>query len=197
MLNVKEPEGGNFVLVPQGTHLAACFMVADIGQQETSYGIKHKLVIGWELPEELMDIEGEKKPMIIYNTYTASLSEKANLRRDLESWRGKSFTSEELKGFDVFNVAGAPCMLSIVHNVVGDKTYANIASVSALPKGMTGGKVTRLLKYSPEDPEQLTELPEWIQKKIGSVPSNGFDESENPAHGVDQGLIDPNEPIPF
>jgi len=195
MLTAKEPEGGNFVLVPQGTHLGACFLVADIGQQETSYGMKHKLVMGWELPKEMIDIEGEKKPMIVYNTYTVSLSEKANLRRDLESWRGREFTAEELKGFDVFNVMGAPCMMSIVHKTVGDKTYANIASVSALPKGMEGEKVTRLLKYSPDDPEQLSELPEWIQKKIGV--SNGFDESENPAHGVPQGGGGFDSDIPF
>lgn len=178
-LTVKDSGGGDFVLVPQGTHSAVNFLVADIGIQETSWGSKHKLVIGWELPEELIEVDGDKKPMIIYNTYTASLSEKANLRRDLEGWRGRAFTSDELEGFDVFNVLGKPCMLSVVHNVVGDKTYANISSVSSIPKGMQAGVATKTLKYSPDDPEQFNDLPEWIQKKINI-------ESENPAAGVEQ-----------
>ena len=56
----------------------------------------------------------------------------------LRSWRGREFTSAELFGFELETVIGAPCMLSIVHNV-GRKggTFANVSGVMKLPKGMT------------------------------------------------------------
>ena len=64
--------------------------------------------------------------------YTNSLNEKANLRRDLESWRGKSFTDEELDKFDLESIVGRPCLLSIV---AGRNGKTVISGVSGLPKG--------------------------------------------------------------
>lgn len=165
-LMVSDTGGGDFKLVPQGTHIAVCFLVADIGLQETSFGTKRKVILGWELPEETVMIEGEEKPMIIYQNYTASLSEKANLRQDLESWRGRAFTQEELAGFDLFNVLGHPCMVSVIHNESQGKTFANVKGVTSLPKGMNKPKPSRTVKYSDDDMDQFGELPEWIQKKI-------------------------------
>lgn len=167
-LMVTDTGGGDFKLVPQGTHIAVCFLVADIGMQETSYGLKHKVIVGWELPQETIEIDGEEKPMIIYQNYTASLSEKANLRQDLESWRGRAFTPQELAGFDLFNVLGHPCMVSVIHNESGQKTYANVQTVTSLPKGMNKPTATRTVKYSSEDTDQFSDLPEWIQKKINA-----------------------------
>lgn len=57
----------------------------------------------------------------------------------LESWRGKPFTPEELAGFDLKNVLGLSCFVGVVHETKGDKTYANLASVMKLPKGMPAG----------------------------------------------------------
>lgn len=185
-LMVTDTGGGDFKLVPQGTHIAVCFLVADVGMQPTSYGPKHKIIMGWELPQETIEVDGVEKPMIIYQNYTASLSEKANLRQDLESWRGKAFTPQELAGFDLFNVLGHPCMVSVIHNESGQKTYANVQTVTSLPKGMEKPKPTHTVKYSEEDPDQLSDLPEWIQKKIAAqessdmpppAPSQDFDDS--------------------
>lgn len=165
-LIVKDTGGGDFELVPQGTHLAVCYMVADIGLQESSWGIKHKVVLGFEIPGEMMVIDGEHKPMIINNMYTASLSKKANLRQDLEGWRGQAFTDEELAGFDLKNVLGKSCMITVVHNVNGDRTWANITSISALPKGVEPSEATRLLFYSEDETNQFNDLPKWVQEKI-------------------------------
>ena len=82
-----------------------------------------------------------------------SLSEKANLRKDLESWRGKAFTAEELKGFDIEKLIGVNAMASIIHNQSGDRTYANISSISKLMKGL-----------QPMATENKRTLPEWIDK---------------------------------
>jgi hypothetical protein len=168
-LNVSDTGGGDFKQVDQGTHMAICNMVVDLGIQDTPYGTKHQLYIRWELPNERLEWEkdGEKLegPMSIGSFYTASLSEKANLRRDLEGWRGRAFTPEELEGFDVFNVLGKGCQVSIIHN---DNLKARVKGVSGWPKGVDKKEAENpLMKYSKEDPQQHDSLPEWLREIIG------------------------------
>ncbi len=171
-LTVTDKGGMEFKQVPQGTHIAVCDMVVDLGIQPSGYGPKHKVYIRWELPNERVEwtdkdnVEHEG-PMSIGNFYTASLSEKAILRKDLEGWRGRAFTKEELAGFDLFNVLGVACQVSVTHNTEGVKTYANVTAVAGIPKGMERPKAQNpLLKYGPDDLSQYNDLPEWLRKKI-------------------------------
>lgn len=123
---------------PTGSFVARCIKIVDIGTQKNEYqgvvNYKRQGIFTWELPGELMT-EGDwaGKPFTVSKFYTLSLSEKANLRRDLESWRAKPFTPEELGGFDPKKVLGAPCMLGLIENAKG-KTV--VGTVMALPKGM-------------------------------------------------------------
>jgi len=132
-------EGGDFKPVPAGTHMALCYRVIDLGTQTVQWqgDIKHqrKALLSWELPTEPME---DGRPFTISQRYTLSSHEKANLRRDLESWRGKRFTEADFGpgGFDIKNVLGVPCLLGVIHAEKNGKTYANIASISAPPKGM-------------------------------------------------------------
>ena len=123
---------------PEGAHQAVCVDVIDKGMVESkSFDGKppkkqHKVTIAWQI-DELRD---DGKRHVIYRMYTLSLHEKATLRKDLESWRGKKFTRDEEMGFDVETVIGANCIINVQHNPVGDKVYANVASVMPLMKGM-------------------------------------------------------------
>lgn len=129
--------GGDFEQPPVGAHVARCVKIIDIGTQRGEYQgkatIRRQCIIGWELPNELMT-EGDYagKPFTVSRFYTCSLGEKANLRKDLENWRGKAFTEEELNGFDSKNILGKPCMLSLTAN---DKGKTRITGVMALPRG--------------------------------------------------------------
>ena len=138
-LMAKNSDGEGFAKAPEGTHLARCFKIIDLGTQHNAKYDKnhHKIMIVWELPEELIP-EGELKgqPFAVSNWYTLSLGEKANLRKDLESWRGKSFDPDELAGFNIGNLLGKACYLNLVYNKVDDKTYVNISSIMKLPKGI-------------------------------------------------------------
>lgn len=131
-----------------------------------------KIRITWELPDEtaIFREEDGPQPFVISKDYTLSLYEKANLRRDLESWRGKQFTADELAGFDIFTLLGAACLISIIHMTKGDKTYANVSGISKLAKGMTCGKqVNPAVQFSIDDGKQsavFLNLPEWLRKKI-------------------------------
>ena len=123
--------------VPAGTHHAVCYGVIAVGTQPSAqYQARRKVVICFEIPGERIDINGKSLPRGISKRYTLSLNEKASLRKDLQSWRGRPFTSAELAGFDVSKLIGANCLLSVLHQDRAGATYANISTISSLPKGM-------------------------------------------------------------
>ena len=134
-------KGGSFELAPAGNHLARCVKLVDLGTSESTYqGVthhRHQCLVMWELPDELMkpDADGNEKPFIVSKFYTLSLHEKAKLRHDLISWRGRDFSVDELKRFPMKNILGAPCMLSVVHELKqnGD-TKAVVTAVAKMPK---------------------------------------------------------------
>jgi hypothetical protein len=169
--------GGDFKPVPPGNHIAVCCAVVDLGRQEVKsemYGssIKHQVYIQWELPQEPLewtDKDGNEQKgfMRIGKTYTVSLHENANLRADLENWRGRAFTRDELDGFDLTTIAGVPAMVNVVHKVNGQKTYANVTGVTPLPKGMERPALSDgAMIYDDEHLSSFNLLPEWLQKKV-------------------------------
>lgn len=198
-IKVSDTGGGDFKMVPQGTHIAVCNQVVDVGMQVTNFGPKHKVFLRWEIPAERIqygDGNENEGPMVIGKFYTASLNEKANLRQDLEAWRGRAFTEQELAGFDLDNVLGAPCQISVVHNESNGKTYANVRSVTALPKGVDKPQPElELIKYGPEDQEQFDKLPDWLKKKIQEQPPTQDEEADAVAETADDDGLD--DDIPF
>lgn len=141
--------GGSFKLIPAGVHVGRCYRVIDLGTQEETYEGETKLLpkicIYWELHGE--DDEGnplmtdDGNAMVIWQEFTRSLGKKAKLRATLESWRGRPFSDDELKGFDVSKLLGAYCMVNITHKTSGQgKTYANVSSLTPLPSALRNAK---------------------------------------------------------
>ena len=155
-MKVSDSGGGDFEQAPAGTHQARCVRLIDIGTQFGEYQGKpnaaRKVVVTWELPNEHMTTgEFAGKPFLVNKWYTASIGEKANLRKDLVNWRGKEFTDEELRGFEIKNILGAPCMLSITLN---EKNKARVTGVMKPPKGMEATpQVNQLVYFSLERDE--------------------------------------------
>lgn len=153
--------------IPEGTYLAVCGLLVDLGDQfNKTYGkASRKVMIGWEIPEETIEIDGEKKPRMVYNRYTASLRENSILRKDLAAWRGRDFTEEELTGFDLHNVVGASCYLNIIHRESNGRVYANISSIMALPKKAEKGKLSEppvVFDLDSASEADIEALPPWI-----------------------------------
>ena len=174
-LLAKAQPGIEFELPPAGNSVARCYAVVDLGMQERHWSgqvnFKRIVRISWELPDELME---DGRPFSITQNYTLSLGEKANLRKDLESWRGRQFTEEELHGFDLKNLLGVPAMINVIHRHADNgKTYANVGAVSPLPKGLEcPPAVNAPLFFSLEEPgweQKYNDLPEWLQGKINTV----------------------------
>lgn len=168
--------GTDFDPIPAETHQAVCYGVVDIGTQKShnpQHGAKRKLVLLFELPHCRADF-GERKnqPRAISITLTASLNQKAVLRAMLESWRGRKFTPLELEGFDPKVLIGVNCMLGVIHEDKGDKTYANIKSISKLMAQIPSVKQENPPLYFTLEGADLLNLtfpqnmPQWIQKKI-------------------------------
>ena len=62
-------------------------------------GEARKIMASWELlGEDRMD---DGKPFTMSKSWFLSMHEKATLRKDLESWRGRPFSLEEESSFDV------------------------------------------------------------------------------------------------
>lgn len=171
-------------LIPAGNYIARCYKMIEIGTVPTEYlgaeKMTHKVRFGWELPLELKVFKPEngEQPLVIDKEYTLSLADKANLRRDLKSWRGKDFTPAEAEMFDVTKLLGVPCMLNIIH-IAGKKDptkfYEAISSISPMPKGIVCPaqiNETFVFDFENYNKEKFDGLPQFIREMI--VTSNEY-----------------------
>jgi hypothetical protein len=173
--------GGDFELPPEGNHLAVCYRVIDIGTQRNEYQgeVKHQrqVIVSWELAHEHMK---DGRPFSVHKFYTWSMHEKANLRHDLEAWRGKPFDPKVdfgPSGFNIKKLLGAGCMVQVVHTASGK---SKITTVASLPKDATGKRMVAPLAVNPLvffdlderplDEATLGTLSESLKKKIMASP---------------------------
>jgi hypothetical protein len=207
----KDSGGGNFKRVPAGVHIGRCYSLVDLGTQESSgqFGTKlqYKIRIGWELFGEdeqgqplVVDVDGKQMPMTISKSYTLSLHEKSALRKDLAAWRGKDFTEEEARSFDVTKLLGAWCMVNVTTSETNGKTYSNVAGLTPLPAALKNSKpqaVHQVVVFNLDEPdmevfatfhdklqEAIKRSPEWAHamgtKQREPAPAgSGFDDMDD------------------
>ncbi len=198
-----EKHEGDFQQVNPGTYVARCFRMIEIGTIKEEYQgqekIQQKVMISWELPTEkaVFDITKGEEPFAVSKTYTLSMHEKANLRKDLESWRGKGFTEDEAKRFDLTVLLGKPCLLSLIH--IPSKTnpgrnYTVISSIMPMMKGQecpNQVNPTKVLSYDEFNWELFESLSDFTKDKIKS--SLEFQRLQEPGTVQDNAV----DPLPF
>jgi hypothetical protein len=181
---IARDEGRSFTPVPSGSHLARCYRIIDLGTQKTEWQGQVKL-----LPKVMFQFEvhGEDEdgnplrtskgePMSISKNYTLWLKEKSLLKADLEAWRGKGFTQDELKGFELKNVLGAWCLLTVTRATGKDgKDYTNISGVSPVPKAMKASlpephNEVGIFSISDPDMEMFDTFSDRIKQRIMDTP---------------------------
>jgi len=210
MITATNNGGSNNEPIQAGTYAARCYEMIQIGTiKEVIEGKEkqlNKVRITWELPTELKVFKEEKgeQPLVISKEFTLSMHEKSTLRKFLESWRGKSFTEEESKAFDITALLGKPCMISVIHTTSKQgKTYANISGVTSVPKGMNVPdqiNPTSVLSFDNWDWDIFNSLPEFIRKKIESSEEYqvlNAPETENKFVGGPQDSSPSNDDLPF
>lgn len=160
--------------IPAGLHQAVCTGVYDLGTQYNEKFKKNirKCLISWEFPEERIKIEKDEKtidvPRELSKQYTLTLSAKSGLLTDLVSWRGRPFTPEELKGFNLHQLLGVNALIQVIHTEKDGRTYANIKSITPLYKNMVKKEAENPLNFfSFNDNNSIPETtPQWIVEII-------------------------------
>jgi len=208
---IAKDTGGGFTPVPPGSHVARCYRIIDLGTQRTEYKgdikLQHKIMMQFEVHGENDDgsplTTDKGEPMSISKNYTLSLSDKATLRADLESWRGRSFTEDELRGFELKNILGVWAMITVVKSQGNDgKSYTNIASVNPIPKTMKaslpdGFNEVKMFTISDPDMALFSTFGEKLQAKIKSAPEWTRDKPIQKAGLAKSGFDDMDDDIPF
>ena len=203
-------EGGtSFEPIPAGTYVARCYSMIHLGTIMENYMGDNKLMnkvrITFELPTEtkIFKEENGEQPYSISKEFTLSMHEKSNLRKTLEGWRGKQFTEEECKRFDITKLIGVPCMVAIIHKKSKEnKDYAVLNSISTLPKGMScPPPVNNTFSFAWDefDETKFNSLPDWLKEKMRK--SIEYQEVTTPGHKTIQATEGEyrteNDPLPF
>ncbi len=203
--------GSDFEYPNIGLTPAVCINVIDGGYEKVIYmgqdkGYQRKIFILWEIDQRITKGDFAGQHMIISKEYTFAVSPKSNLRKDLESWRGKVFEEKhnsngtvtligekknketgkiEKVAFSIDMLIGASCILNL-QNVSKTKTF--ISPTSILPFDKKFQKVNREMEPN--------YIPDWIAKKIAERPTNNPDELEAPDNSSDKSFDD-DEEVPF
>lgn len=128
---IASAKGGDFVNAPAGVHLGVCVDVVDMGMVDNGFGPKHVCRIVFQLETRMED----NRRFIANRRFNITLSEKSNLLPFLQNWRGRPFTDDELKGFDLESLIGANGNVQILHEESKGQTYANITAVFPMMQG--------------------------------------------------------------
>ena len=149
-------------------------------------------MITWEVHNK-----DSEEPFEISNFYNNSLYEKANLSKDLTSWRGRPFTEDEKKGFDISNLVGKVCQLNVIEGNNGKPKVATVLPTKD-EVGIQHNKslVFSIDQYQKGDLTIFNQLREGIRNMIlQSKELEGQDQSDAKEHGEND--IDPDDTVPF
>lgn len=200
--------GSSRELVPAGNYIARCYQMIEIGTvTENVMGemkTQHRVRIGWELPDEtkVFDQKRGPQPLVIDQEYTLSMHEKANLRKMLESWRGKGFTDKEAECFDITKLLGVPCMINIIHKTSkAGNNYEHVSGVTPVPKSMkVPPQVNKnfVLSYDNFDENLFNTLPDFIKTKMqGSSEYSAMRNPNSRSVPAAEDITEPIDDLPF
>jgi hypothetical protein len=197
----------NFQLIPAGNYIARCYSMVHIGTIEEEYQGQKKMLnkvqLRWETPEEKAVFSQEKgeQPFSVSKEFTCSLHEKSTLRKFLESWRGKGFTEEEARRFDLSKLLGAACMVNVIHKVsASGNKRAEISGISAMPKGFKCPEpINPPLIFTIQQPDWdvFETLTEFVKEKIKK--SKEYQILKDPTNSVSEPshMEDDDSGLPF
>ena len=169
-LSVKKQS--NFVPHPEteGFIKAVCVDRTELKTVATKHGDKEQIRYVFET--ECMDEENDRRFCIWSKGFTPSLHEKSALRPFLKEMRGRDLTSAEEKSFDIDDVVGMGVKILVLHNTVGDKTYANIQAIKPDKDAhlKPSGKYTRV-----KDREERTDSYDRADDGGGEPAASGWE----------------------
>jgi hypothetical protein len=192
--------GGDFERPDNGSYPARCIQVVELGTHDKEwkgeFSKKEELMITWEISELMQD----GKPFVVNWRGTNSLSDKANLFKMLNAWRGKSFTPQELNEFHLGKLLDATCLLSVITEVGNNgKEYTNVSTIMPIPKGMKAiDRVNDLVDFGIGEigSQEFNSLWPWVQAIIERS-DEGKEFAGQGAPASSGGANVPDDDIPF
>lgn len=133
---------------PIGQYVGQCVDTINLGEKVQDFpGSTPYLALACALVFRTGEKNEETGDYIdIAKEYTVSMGERANLRKDLEQWRGRPYTKEQIEeGVPLDKLTGNFALLTVSHRTSGKgRTYANITAIVGVPKQM----VAACVKYT-------------------------------------------------
>jgi len=181
-LDYKAEDRQERILLPNGTYIARCNIVVDLGEQQLWQSpdsveplrYAPQIVLGWEVNE----LDDSGKNYLVTETYNRYTSEKAKLRITLESWLNVKETNLE-------TLINKPAQVTTKINEKGN--WAKVVAVTGLPKGVDAPELTtEPLVYNIGDRDVYDKLPQFVRNKIDKSKTVHFQTDE-----------DKDEDIPF
>jgi len=201
----KNTGGSSYEPLEAGNYPARCISMIRIGTIEEEYkGQKKwmdKVTLTFEIPDEQRVFTEAKglQPYVFSKDFTLSMYEKANLRKVLESWRGKAFPEVEAEKFDITKLLGKPCMINVIHKTSGKgSTYADISSLATLPKGLECPEQvnpTLELSFDNWSAAIFESLPDFVKEKIKK--SKEYAAMTSPGHTETPQSNSDSDDLPF
>ena len=166
----------SFEPLPTGTYDAVCFAIAAIGPvRNQRYGkVENKVYLGFQVEHD-----GD-----IWTRQTQSIGAKATLGKMLRSWRGKDFTPEELREFQLVNILGVPALLIVEQRTSNSgKVYSNVKDILP-PKKKIQAEET--WAFDSDDPAKTNydKLPKFIQNEIEAAAADLGRPAQTPTPSV-------------
>lgn len=167
----------------EGQHQCVLVDVIDLGYHEKSFqgvskGLAQKCALVFQIDSLNPDTGRRFEPS---QEFWVSMYESANLRKFLETWRGKSYSDDEAKkGAPLHLLEGVNGLMQIEHKpskANPSRIYANIVSVTPLPKSMQ--KLTA---------QNYKRSEHWAKKIAAGHASNGTAPVQNTAREEDDDL---------
>lgn len=184
-----------FHIHPADQYVAQCVDVIDLGQRVEDFTgkpkkLSPKCALVFSTGERNPDTQ---EPMTVSAEFTVSLGEKANLRRFMETWRGKPYTDEQIEaGVEIDKMEGQWSLITVAHKRSGaGRDYAVISSAVGVPKAMRDSLPT-LPPYRRPDfwatkKEEYAMAARAFRMEQGAPPTDD-DYSQAPPHDDDDDL---------
>ncbi len=161
---------GEYELPPTGQQPAVLIGLIDLGTHTRTFNGKsstnRKLLFVWELVAETSS-KGDQ--FVVGQDFTWSLNAKANLRKFLEGWIGRSLKEDE--EFDFAMLLGQACVLNLSEGMTGGgKKFVEVASAAKPMKGLTvppASNAVFAFSIDAQTNNAPPDLPEWTPMIYG------------------------------
>lgn len=124
---------------PAGQFVAVCVDTISLGEKvDSGPNFPDKLSPKCALVFRTGEKNAETGDIVdIAQEYTVSMGDKANLRKALESWRGKPYTQDQIdEGVPLHKLTGQPAYIGVAHKTSKNgRVYAFVQSMMPVPRG--------------------------------------------------------------